>query len=526
MQIDDSVRTVLARLEAAGHQAFLVGGCVRDALRRVALNRGQMEPLRSNPTQAHDSVLPSDWDIATSATPEQVGELFAGVHSGGGGAAGAADVAGAAGAIPPAASVDALDWQVVPTGLKHGTVTLLARHTAAAGNGGSGSDSGASPDCHDRDHRQAAKHRRDTRGKNRDCNAGAQKIEVTTFRRDGDYADGRHPTAVRFVGSIEEDLARRDFTINALAYSQKTGLVDPFGGVADLAAGTLRAVGQPQARLREDALRIMRALRFAATLDLNIEQNLTAALHEERDLLHKVSAERIQSELMRMLPGPAIARVLLEFPDVLAVVVPEIAPTVGFDQRSRHHAYDVWEHSARAVEAAPPDATLRLALLFHDLGKPQTFVLDAQGRGHFPGHAEASAHIAATRLRQLRFSRAVCTRVAKLVRYHSSPLGADSLSRLLKQLGAANLRQLLELRRADQIAHRQENLDKCLAQVDAAAAMLERETLAISGHDLIALGFTQGRELGECLERLRAQVLAGTLANEREALLRAAGMRQ
>ena len=375
--------------------------------------------------------------------------------------------------------------KLVETGLKHGTVTVLI---------------------------------------------GGMPLEITPFRVDGGYSDGRRPDGVRFTASLREDLARRDFTVNAMALNWRGNLCDPFGGREDLKAGILRCVGEPAARLREDGLRILRALRFAAALDFEIEPATAAALSRERERLRLVSPERVQAELRKLLCGPAVRRVLLDYTEVLGVALPELLPMRGFDQRNIHHIYDVLEHSAAAVEAVPPTPTLRLAALLHDAGKPDCFTLDEQGCGHFYGHPERSAELADAALRRLRFDTAIRERVVLLVRCHDRPIAGTeaALRRALNRLGPEVFFELLQLKRADNLAQspayrgRQAEYD---ALERAARALLDRgdclslKTLAVHGGDLIAAGFTPGRELGDTLRRLLNAVLDGEALNEKEALL-------
>ena len=315
----------LERLERAGHAAYLVGGCVRDSL----LGR-----------------VPGDWDITSSALPEQTEAVFAGER-------------------------------IIETGLKHGTVTVLL---------------------------------------------GGLPLEITTFRTESGYADHRHPDTVVFTPSLEEDLARRDFTVNAMAWSPARGLVDPFGGRADLERGLIRCVGDPKQRFDEDALRILRALRFAAQLDFAIDPATAAAALALRQSLELVSRERLAVELTKLLCGPAVRRIVTEYWPILALPLPELAPMAGLDQRSPYHCYDVLEHSAAAAEAVPPDKILRWAALLHDAGKPACFTLDEQGRGHFFGHAKPGAELARAALTRLRFDKDTVRRVAALVELHDYPI--------------------------------------------------------------------------------------------------------
>jgi len=435
MQLPKDIQSAIERLEAAGFEAFVVGGCVRDSLL---------------------GLKPHDWDIATSALPNQVKELFS-------------------------------ELPFYEAGIAYGTVTLLF---------------------------------------------DGQAVEITTFRSEGAYLDNRHPSQVNFGTSLKEDLARRDFTMNALAYSPQKGLVDVFGGADDLAAGILRAVGKADERLLEDALRIMRALRFAANLGLEFEPGLRLALHENRALLGHVSVERINSELMRLLAGEQVLSVLLEFPDVLAVFIPEIAPTIGFEQCTQYHKYDVWTHTAYAVAGAVPDPLVRLILLFHDLGKPSTFFTDEEGRGHFYGHDKVGEGIARERLLALRFDRRTIDTVAGLIAHHQDKLRAENVRRLLCRLGEKNLRLLIEVKRGDIVSHADDFVSDRLDKLTEAEAELKRllveeacfalRDLAVDGTDLQALGYPQGRLLGDTLDALLDGVVDETLPNERAALLQAA----
>ena len=429
--IPREVCAVLQALEQAGHEAYIVGGCVRDI-------------LMGKP--------PHDWDVTTSALPEETMALF--------------------------------DHFAIPTGLRHGTVTVRSGETAC---------------------------------------------EVTTFRTDGDYPDHRHPAAVTFTRSLREDLARRDLTVNAMAMDVHGTLHDPFGGQADIRRRILRCVGEPERRFREDALRILRTLRFSATLGFAIEADTHRSLRERRDDLRYVAAERVREELTKLLCGADVLRVLLEDPQVLGVVLPEILPCVGFDQHNRHHCYDVWGHTAHAVAAAPPDPVLRWAMLLHDLGKPQCFTLDDQGVGHFHGHHRPGAEMAEAICRRLRFDRAAAQRICMLVRYHDRPipLTEKAIRRAMNQLGVEGLRQLCAVKRADNLAQhpdyrsRQREIDEGEAIMDA---LLEKDAcfslkqLAVNGRDMAALGL-EGPAIGQMLQALLEAVMDGAADNDRDALL-------
>jgi tRNA nucleotidyltransferase (CCA-adding enzyme) len=435
MQIPSQVAGALVRLDDEGFPAYVVGGCVRDALMGVA---------------------PHDWDIACAALPSQVMRIFA-------------------------------DARIVETGLSHGTLTVVLPEGP---------------------------------------------LEITTFRSDGEYPDGRHPKEVRFVATIEEDLARRDFTMNAVAFSRRTGFIDPFDGRRDIEDRLIRSVGDPGTRLREDALRIMRALRFAATLGFRIEEKLAESLHENRLLLARIAPERVNDELLRMLVGSRVLAVLLAYPDVLSVFLPEIAAAVGHDQKTPYHRYDIWEHTAHAVAAAKPDPLIRLTLLMHDLGKPDSFFVDENGRGHFYGHDRRGEEIARARLKALRFSNEILERVAQAVRYHQTALTPDNMLRWLNRLGERQVRMLIEVKRGDLLAHADdvatlglERMALCERRLDELIeeqACFQRRDLAIDGDDLKAIGFEEGREIGRVLALLLDAVIEGELENTRIALIAAA----
>ena len=429
--IPQEVQRILRRLEAAGHEAYVVGGCVRDMLMGTA---------------------PHDWDVTTSALPEETMALF--------------------------------DHFAIPTGLRHGTVTVRS---------------------------------------------GGLAWEVTTFRTDGDYPDHRHPAAVSFTRDLTEDLARRDLTVNAMAMDVRGTLFDPFCGQQDIQAKMLRCVGQPERRFSEDALRILRTLRFSATLGFAIEEDTHRALRQQCGDLRYVAAERIREELTKLLCGKDAGRVLAEEPQVLGVVLPEILPCVGFEQHNRHHCYDVWNHTAHAVDAAPPEPVLRWTMLLHDLGKPQCFTLDERGVGHFYGHHRPGTEMAEAICRRLRFDNAAARRICTLVRCHDRPISLTekAIRRAMNQLGVDVLRQLCDVKRADNMAQhpdyrgRQQEIDEGEAIMDdllAKDACFSLRQLAVNGRDMAALGL-QGRQIGRTLQALLAAVMDGTVENEREALL-------
>ena len=354
-------------------------------------------------------------------------------------------------------------------------------------------------------------------------------VEVTTFRRDGAYRDHRRPEAVSFTDSLEEDLRRRDYTVNAMALSLRGELQDPLGGRADLAAGVLRCVGEPDRRFGEDALRILRGLRFAAVLGFSLHPDTADSIHRSRELLREIAAERIWAELSALLTGPWAVPVLREYPDVLGVFWPEILSMVGFDQRNCHHCYDVWEHTLHAMESASPELILRLTMLLHDIGKPVCFTVDRQGSGHFYGHPAAGAQIADRMLRRLRADRATREAVVRLIQWHDRdiPRTRQGIGRAVRLLGETDLRRLLAVKRADNLAQAPayqgmqmeiRRAETILEELMAENACLSLRQLAVDGRDLIALGL-RGRQIGAALDAALQAVIDGDLPNEREALL-------
>lgn len=376
------------------------------------------------------------------------------------------------------------DMRVIETGLKHGTVTVVY---------------------------------------------GKENFEITTFRSDGEYTDNRHPSSVTFSGRLEDDLSRRDFTVNAMAYSPVTGLVDLFGGREDIARRVIRCVGEPDKRFNEDGLRILRALRFASVLDFDIGSETAISIHKYKYLLNNISRERIFTELKKLLCGDGVRRILMQYHDIVSVILPELTDMYGFEQHNIYHAYDVWEHTARAVEHCRKDELTRLAALFHDSGKPGCFTLDENGAGHFYSHEEASAQITARALGSLKSDNKTRRDVVFLVKKHGLPFGEVSektVKKLLSEYGAENMHRLLDLRKADVYAlgtdeepeglGRMENILESAASPEACLSLKE---LAVNGEDIMSLGLPAGKRVGELLQYLLEKVLGGELPNERSLLL-------
>ena len=359
-----------------------------------------------------------------------------------------------------------------------------------------------------------------------------QVYEITTFRTEGDYTDARHPGWVAFVPNVEEDLARRDFTINAMAYHPKLGYIDPFGGQADLQNKVLRTVGDPQTRFREDALRILRGARFSARFHLTPEPATMEAMEKLAPLMDHLARERVFEELCKLLIS-ATAEDLRKFVPLLTQVIPELTPSVGFQQHSPHHRYDVFTHTAHVVEAVPKEPALRWAALLHDVGKPACFTMDETGRGHFKGHAKVSAEMADTILLHLKAPTALRQQVTELIDLHMTKLEPDKklLRRRLGKLGQERLEQLLTLQEADMGSKgtgKPEEMDQfpairnLIKEILGEDACFSIKDLAVNGWDLQQAGFTPGPNIGRCLSWLLGQVQDEVLPNERDALITAA----
>lgn len=357
-------------------------------------------------------------------------------------------------------------------------------------------------------------------------------VEITTYRVDSDYADNRHPDSVTFVERIVDDLSRRDYTVNAMAYHPRRGYVDPFGGENDLFSGVLRTVGNPESRFREDALRILRGVRFACRFHLRPDEATEQAMRKLTPLLDNLAVERVFSEMTQILCAMD-SQSLSQFCPVILQVIPELTDSVGFAQHNPHHKYDVFTHTGMVLSALEPDAALRWAGLLHDAAKPQSFSQDKYGVGHFYGHAQAGAEIADSVLRRLKAPTALREQVVFLVGRHMKDINADKnqLRRKLSKYGEENLKKLVRFQYADRIgtgkadASAEALRDKTLsliAQLQQEEGRLQIGNLAVNGNDLIALGFTPGPQIGECQQHLLEQVLEGSLPNEKEALSREA----
>ncbi len=388
-------------------------------------------------------------------------------------------------ALPEQIKAALPDYRILETGIRHGTVTVLTAEEA---------------------------------------------VEVTTYRCESGYSDGRRPDTVRFVRELREDLRRRDFTVNAMAWHPDEGLIDPFNGQKDLRARTIRCVGRPEERFSEDSLRILRALRFAAVLAFNIEAETAAALHCCAPLLTRIAPERISAELLRLLCGERVLPVMRDFREILGKAIPVLLPMFDLDQRNPHHVHDVYMHTLHVVEAIPAEPVLRLAALFHDCGKPLCRTVDANGIGHFYHHAAVGADIAEQAMRELRLDSDTIRQVKQLVKWHDVPLEATQacMRRWLNRMGESALRRLLLLKRADTLGQaptlceRQKEIDRLeavLQQVLKESLCFSLKDLAVKGNNLIAAGVPIGPPVGELLKRLLTEVIEERCPNDREALL-------
>ncbi len=359
------------------------------------------------------------------------------------------------------------------------------------------------------------------------------QLEITTYRNDGEYLDNRHPVQVTFSEKVEDDLSRRDFTVNAMAYHPQKGLVDLFDGRGDLQDKIIRCVGDATTRFEEDGLRILRAIRFASVLNFSIDADTAKAVHACRHLLSGIAAERIREEFCKLICGRGAVRILREYVDVVAVFLPELDRCVGFEQNTKYHCYDVFEHTLQALALCESDDLItRLGILLHDIGKPLCYTEDEQG-GHFKGHAPVGVELTRNILLRLRFDNETIRRMELLVELHDIPLSAEKkrVKRLLQKLSDEDIARLLEIKRCDRLAHAPDfrelppelaMIPKVIDEIRAEDACLSLKTLRIKGSDLMALGVPEGKQVGALLHALLDDVIEERLPNEKNALLQAA----
>lgn len=435
IEMPDNANRIITTLEAAGYEAYIVGGCVRDAV----LGR-----------------IPGDWDITTSARPEQVKELFK---------------------------------RTIDTGIKHGTVTVMF----------------------------------DKEG-----------YEVTTYRIDGEYTDHRRPDEVRFTSSLDEDLKRRDFTINAMAYSHKDGIIDIFGGIDDLNNKVIRAVGNPGDRFDEDALRILRAIRFAGQLGFDIERDTKTAMIVRAEHLTKISAERIRVELVKLLTSAHPEKLIDAYVmGITNYILPEFDRMMERPQNNPYHLYNVGVHSIEAVKNIEPDEALRIAALLHDVGKPDSYVVGEDGIDHFYGHDKKGQEIAKDILKRLRFDNETIKLVTKLISWHDYALSSlpskKTFRKALNKMGADFFPTLIKIKKADMAAQSDYRLEERRNVLDGLCRMYEEimtekdcltiKDLAVNGSDLIAVGIKPGEGMGQILQYLLDKVLDEPRLNDKNILL-------
>ncbi len=428
-----NVEKIINALYAAGYEAYAVGGCVRDSI----LGR-----------------VPNDWDITTSAKPEEVKAIFK---------------------------------RTVDTGLKHGTVTVLF---------------------------------------------GKEMYEVTTYRIDGEYEDSRHPKSVEFTANLKEDLLRRDFTINAMAYNDTEGLVDIFGGLDDIEKKTIRCVGNAKERFTEDALRLLRAVRFAAQLGYEIESETYEAIKELAPTLSKISAERIQTELNKTLlsDNPAMLKTAYEL-GLTKEFLPEIDRCFETEQHNPHHCYNVGDHIIKSVESIEKDKTLRLTMLLHDIAKPECLTTDENGIDHFHGHQSKSCDKAKEILRRLKYDNDTIDMVSRLVRHHDERLeeGTKIMRRAMNRIGVNAFPDIFKVWEADLLAQsdyrREEKFERLRKNREAYEEIIANnecvslKDLVVSGKDLIEKGIPSGPAIGEILNKMLEEVIENPKVNDKEYLL-------
>ncbi|WP_160691469.1 CCA tRNA nucleotidyltransferase [Clostridium sp. C2-6-12] len=431
------VKFILDTLINNGHEAYIVGGCVRDSI----LNK-----------------QPKDWDITTKAKPEEVINLFE---------------------------------KVILTGLKHGTVTVLINN---------------------------------------------EGYEVTTYRTDGEYEDNRHPKEVKFVSSLKEDLARRDFTINAMAFNEQTGLVDYFNGLSDLKDKIIKTVGIPEERFKEDALRMLRAVRFSAQLDFNIDTELLSAIELLRNNIKDISKERIRDELNKILINNPRKIDILKDCGILEIIIPEIRSIYDFNQNNSYHIYDLYNHTLKATEAIEKKLHLRLTMLLHDFGKVKTKTTDDKGISHYYNHSKESIELAKSILKELKYDNVTINKVLILIQYHDCTLKSKlSVKKLLNKIGEEAFRDLIKVQKSDILAQNpiyakerllnminiESKLDLILEQNEC----FDLKDLNINGKELIELGFNRGKEIGEILNYLLDKVIENPDLNNKEQLMKLAKQR-
>lgn len=441
IEIPSGANEIIHTLQNNGYEAFLVGGCVRDSILGRSIH---------------------DYDVTTSATPDEMMEVFKGKR-------------------------------IIETGLQHGTITIVI---------------------------------------------DGEGYECTTYRIDGHYSDSRRPDSVTFTRSLEEDLKRRDFTINAMAYNNEAGLIDPFNGLEDIEHYKIRCVGRAEDRFSEDALRILRAIRFASQLGFVLEPDTDWHISKMYKNLENISIERINSEFCKIAASSDFCVQMVLYHEVFSLFIPEIKDMFGFQQNNPYHLYDVWNHTVHAIEYCESDNLVtRLAVFFHDIGKPHCYQDDEDSIRHFKGHGRVGADMTDKIMKRLRFDNDTREKVVELVYYHDATfeVGKKYVKRWLNKIGEEQFRRLLNVRRADIKAQADINQETRLQKMDNIEYILEEvlqddecfslKDLAVNGKDLITIGYKPGKEIGEVLNNLLDLVISGEYKNEKEKLLEIAERR-
>ena len=438
MDIDKNTDKILEMLENAGYEAYMVGGCVRDMI----MGR-----------KFHDT------DITTNARPDEVAEVFSG-------------------------------YRIIPTGIKHGTVTVLSEGVP---------------------------------------------YEITTYRIDGKYTDSRRPDSVEFTRNIKDDLSRRDFTVNAIALDRHGKTVDFFGGAEDIKNKIIRCVGSPEKRFEEDALRIMRAVRFSSQLGFSIEENTAKAVHEMKGRLKNISRERVRDELDKIICGKDCVRVLMEYSDVITEIIPEFKPCIGFEQHSPYHKYTVWEHTVIAMNSAPADnLNLRRTLFFHDIAKPVCAKFDEDGRGHFKGHDQKGAEMTAEIMKNLRYDGKSTAYAVMLISRHSQKIkNSVDVKKMMSETGDELFFELMQMKKCDNMGKNPQCLNENILfdelikegyRILAEDECRGFRNLALNGTALFKMGL-QGRGIGDALNEILNLVIEGKLPNDKSEIIKYAEQR-
>jgi tRNA nucleotidyltransferase (CCA-adding enzyme) len=436
VEVPAPVNYIIQELEKCGHEAYMVGGCVRDSV----LGR-----------------KPHDYDICTSATPDEILKAFP-------------------------------DEEIIPTGLQHGTVTILINK---------------------------------------------EPFEVTTYRIDEDYSDNRRPDNVTFTKNLVEDLRRRDFTINAMAYNPKTGLIDPFNGMEDIKYKKIRCVGSAEDRFNEDALRILRAIRFEAQLGFAGLPETMFEIERQYDRLKNISIERINSEFCKIVASEQFCVELVLYPNVFSLFIPELKDLIGFQQNNPYHAYDVFDHTVHAIEKCESDdLVVRLAVFFHDFGKPHSYQDGEDGIRHFKGHGKVSAEITDSIMKRLRFDNETRNNVVELVYYHDATfeVGNKYVKRWLNKIGEKQFRRLLEIRKADIKGQKPDyeesriekvnNIENILEEILSEKSCFSLKDLAVNGNDVKeVMKLKEGKDIGYWLNEILKRVIDGELENNKDDLV-------